>query len=376
MIQKINEFLKDYKYFKAIVTILFLVALILIYKNDDAIPDKAIKTVSVVAVESVIKKVPIYISAIGTVTPYYTANIQPQVTGRILGIKFKEGQKVKKNDVLVEIDPAAYQAQVTQYEGQLERDKAIYNNANIDLKRYKELWKEKSISNQTLATQEGLVQQYKGTVKMDEGYLEAARVNLDFCKIRAPFDGLMGIALLTEGALVSSATNIAVINVVNPISVLFNIQDIRLEEILQEFRKEKKMLVEVFNRNKNKFIKNGELNSIDNQINISTGTIQLRARFNNDDLLLYPNQFVNVKLLIQELNDAVTVPVPAIQYGPDGAFVYKIIDEKATIQSVFVEVLTEGEAVIKSGLEKDELVVIIGGDRLTEGTRVSLSKGN
>ena len=376
MIQKINEFLKDYKYFKAIVTILFLVALILIYKNDDAIPDKAIKTVSVVAVESVIKKVPIYISAIGTVTPYYTANIQPQVTGRILGIKFKEGQKVKKNDVLVEIDPAAYQAQVTQYEGQLERDKAIYNNANIDLKRYKELWKEKSISNQTLATQEGLVQQYKGTVKMDEGYLEAARVNLDFCKIRAPFDGLMGIALLTEGALVSSATNIAVINVVNPISVLFNIQDIRLEEILQEFRKEKKMLVEVFNRNKNKFIKNGELNSIDNQINISTGTIQLRARFNNDDLLLYPNQFVNVKLLIQELNDAVTVPVPAIQYGPDGAFVYKIIDEKATIQPVFVEVLTEGEAVIKSGLEKDELVVIIGGDRLTEGTRVSLSKGN
>jgi membrane fusion protein, multidrug efflux system len=376
VIQKINEFLKDYKYFKATVTILFLVALILIYKNDDAIPDKAIKTVSVVAVESVIKKVPIYISAIGTVTPYYTANIQPQVTGRILGIKFKEGQKVKKNDVLVEIDPAAYQAQVTQYEGQLERDKAIYNNANIDLKRYKELWKEKSISSQTLATQEGLVQQYKGTVKMDEGYLEAARVNLDFCKIRAPFDGLMGIALLTEGALVSSATNIAVINVVNPISVLFNIQDIRLEEILQEFRKEKKMLVEVFNRNKNKFIKNGELNSIDNQINISTGTIQLRARFNNDDLLLYPNQFVNVKLLIQELNDAVTVPVPAIQYGPDGAFVYKIIDEKATIQPVFVEVLTEGEAVIKSGLEKDELVVIIGGDRLTEGTRVSLSKGN
>lgn len=377
MNHKINEFFKKFKYSKLIFTILFLIILIILYidRGSSKISSKN-NAISVLASKSEIKVVPIYIAAIGTVSSNYTANIQAQVSGRILKVNFMDGQKVKKNDVLVEIDPSLYKAQVKQYEGQLARDKALLDNALIDLQRYKELWKENSISNQTLATQVALVDQYKGTVKMDEGYLDSALVNLDFCNIKAPFDGEMGIALLKVGTLVDSSSNIAVINVRDPISVLFNVQDVELQTILEEFNKKGKLPVEAYNRNKTAIVNVGELTAVDNQINASTGTIQLKAIFSNKDLSLFPNQFVNIKLLIKKLENAITVPVEAIQYGPNGAFVYKVVDEKAILQLVDLELIVESNAVIKSGIEEGQLVVTSGGDRLIDGSMVSVDKAS
>ena len=377
MNHKINEFLKKFKYSKLIFTTLFLIILIILYidHGNSKIISKN-NAISVLSSKAEIKVIPIYIAAIGTVTPNYTANIQAQVSGRILKVNFRDGQKVKKNEVLVEIDPSLYKAQVKQYEGQLARDKALLDNALIDLQRYKELWKENSISNQTLATQVALVNQYKGTVKMDEGYLDNALVNLNFCNIKAPFDGEMGIALLTAGALVDSSSNIAVINVRDPISVLFNVQDVELQTILEEFNKKGKLSVEAYNRNKTTIASIGELTAVNNQINVSTGTIQLKAIFNNKDLSLFPNQFVNIKLLIKNLENAITVPVEAIQYGPNGAFVYKIVDEKAILQLVDLELIVESNAVIKSGIEEGQLVVISGGDRLIDGSLVTVDKAS
>jgi multidrug efflux system membrane fusion protein len=374
MVNKINEFLKNNKYSKSIIIILFAVALTILYKDRHINKEMPEYKVSIITASSTLGEVPIYLSALGTVTPNYTANIQAQVTGTILKINFKDGQKVKKGDVLVEIDPIIYQAQVTQYEGQLARDQALLDNANTDLKRYKELWKENSISNQSLATQVSLVDQYKGTVKMDKGLLDNAKANLGFCKITAPFDGQMGILLLTAGNLVNSSSNIAVINTQTPISVLFSIPESELSEVSKEFNKNKSLIVEVHDHDNNNLISTGELIALDNQINTSTGTIQLKAEFKNTDYTLFPNQFVNVKLLVKKIQNAVIIPVSAIQYGPNGSFVYKIEDGRAKIQLISLGALSAGQAIVKSGLLKDQILATGGGDRLSDNALVDVSK--
>lgn len=323
------------------------------------------------------KDIPVYISALGTVTPESSVTVTAMVSGRIEKVLFKDGQKVKAGDLLAEIDSRQYRAQVAQYQGQLERDHALLENAKVDLKRYEDLWKENSVSKQTLDTQKALVDQYEGTVKIDQGLLDNAKVNLSYCYITSPIDGQVGLRQIDEGNILQtqSANEIAVINTINPITVVFSIPESDLQKVIHEFTKGNMLEVFAYNESDDKVISKGSLLAIDNQIDLKTGTVKLKAIFNNDANTLFPNQFVNIKLLIKTINNAVIVPVSAVQKGRDGDYVFKL--EKASkVKLTEVEV---GESfnnllVIKSGLNLGDKIVYEGTDKLTDGTRVSYEK--
>lgn len=374
MFNKINEFIKNHQYSRPAIFALILIAFYVVY-HQKVTPKNPLK--APIPINSDVAKktdLPIYLKAIGNVSADFSANIQSQVSGQIMKVHFTEGQKVKKGDILVEIDPSFYKAQVEQYQGQLARDKALLENALVDLHRYELLWKENSTSNQTLITQQSLVEQYKGTIRMDQGQLDNALVNLGYCTITAPFDGVVGILAVTEGNIVSSNTNIALLNSIDPISVLFTLPEVDIPEVREEFIKNGKLDVEVFDQFGKTLISKGELFAIDNQVNSSTGTVQLKAKFNNSDEKLFPNQFVNVKLKLREIKDALVVPSSAIQYGPNGTYVYVVDKKIAKIREVKVGAVEGNYAFVASGLSEQEVVATSGTDMLTEDAKVIISK--
>lgn len=375
MFSKVNEFLKENKYSKPIIIVLLIIAFFVVYKQRASHTKPPRLALPITAEVSSLKTLPIYLKAIGNVSSNFSANIQAQVSGQILKIHFIEGQKVKKGDLLVEIDPSFYKAQVEQYQGQLERDKALLENALVDLKRYETLWKENSTSNQTLITQKSLVDQYKGTVKMDQGQLDNAIASLNYCTITAPFDGTMGILAVTEGNVVSNTTNIALINSNNPISVLFTLPESEIPQVQKQFNEMKTLQVEVYDQFGKELLATGDLFAIDNQVNSSTGTVQLKASFKNDEDKLFPNQFVNIKIKVLEVKDAITIPTSAIQYGPNGSYVYVISkDNVASAKSIKLGAIEEGQAYVISGLNNEELIATTGVDMLSEGAKVIISK--
>ena len=348
--------------------------------------------------------IPVEINALGTVTSTYNVTITPQISGQLTKVIFKEGQKVRVGDVIAEIDTRAYQAQLIQYEGQLERDIAMLDNATLDLKRYKELWEQNSISQQVLDTQIALVKQYEGTVKLDKGLVDAAKVNLSYCFIISPIDGQVGLRLVDEGNIVKAGSAIATINTLNPINVVFSITENDLPKVLlqvnknkltlkpeDEFRtyqKQSKMIINqciadvmfykseidvfAYDNDQKKLLASGKLLAIDNQIDNSTGTIKLKAEFPNNHYNLFPNQFVNIKLLVDTLKDALVIPTSAIQHGPEGNFVYKIgSDNKVEATKIETGIIYDNYVTINSGVSKNDLVVLEGVDKLTNGTLVS-----
>ncbi len=323
---------------------------------------------------------PIYLSALGTITPEYSAIIKTQINGQLIKVLFNDGQKVKKGEVLAQIDPRSYQAQLLQYEGQLLRDQALLDNAKLDLKRYQDLWKQNSISKQTLDTQIALVKQYEGTVQVDQGLVDNAKVNLSYCEIKSPFDGQAGLRLATEGNLVQTtdSNGITIVNMIDPISVVFSLPETQIMEVVEQFNQAKALKVEIYDSNNQNLLNTGELKAIDNQIDILTGTMKLKAEFNNANNSLLPNQFVNVKLMKKKIINALTIPVAAILYSPNGSFVYLIENNKAKIAYIKVNNITESKAIIDSGLSHGQEVIISGLDRLTEGTEVlsNLQKGS
>ncbi|MGC8492681.1 MAG: MdtA/MuxA family multidrug efflux RND transporter periplasmic adaptor subunit [Syntrophobacteraceae bacterium] len=319
-------------------------------------------------------KINTYITGLGTVTPLNVVTVHTRVNGQIMKVEFQEGDLVKRGAPLFEIDPRPYQAALVQAEGQLARDKALLENARIDLKRYDTLVKEHSISTQQRDTQASLVHQYEGTVTYDQGVVDAAKVNLTYCHITSPLTGRIGLRLVDAGNIVqtSDTTGLAVITQEQPISVIFPIPEDSLQAVLDALKTTKRPQVVAFNREMTKKIATGFLRTVDNQIDTSTGTVKLKAIFANQNHELFPNQFVNARLLLATQPDALVVPTSAVQRSPKGTFVFVLSKDKSTVSLRWVKLgPSEGELqAISSGISPGESVVVDGAEKLTNGSKV------
>jgi multidrug efflux system membrane fusion protein len=317
--------------------------------------------------------VPITLNALGTVTPLATVSVHPQVTGPITRILFTEGQMVRAGEVLAEIDPRPYQASLDQTLAQLKRDQALLANARIDLERYKNLLAQQSVSEQQYATQAATVGQDEATVAADAANVETARLNLGYCRISSPVAGLAGLRQVDIGNLVqaNSATTIVVVTQLRPMSVVFTVPEDTVRPILQRFRTGEKLSIDAFDRGLSVQLASGKLASVDNQIDTTTGTLKLRALFDNDKNELFPNQFVNVRVLVDTLHQQVVVPGAAVQNGAAGNFVYVLNGDDTVSQRVITTGPTSGDRVaVNDGLKSGESVVVDGADQLRDGAQV------
>ncbi|WP_336335321.1 MdtA/MuxA family multidrug efflux RND transporter periplasmic adaptor subunit [Pseudomonas putida] len=318
---------------------------------------------------------PLYYKALGTVTATNTVNVRSRVAGELVKIHFKEGQQVKAGDLLAEIDPRPYRIALQQAEGTLAQNQAQLKNAQVDLARYKGLYAEDSIAKQTLDTAEAQVAQFQGLVKTNQAQVNDARLNLDFTQIRAPITGRVGLRQLDLGNLVAAndTTALVVITQTEPISVAFTLPETELSTVLERYRSGASLPVEAWDRSDSKLQSTGVLGSIDNQIDTTTGTLKFKGRFENKDLALFPNQFVNVRLLADTLKQVVIAPAAAIQFGTDGTFAY-VVNAESTVNVRKLKVgASDGEnSVILEGLATGDRLVLEGTDRLREGSKVEV----
>ncbi|MBA1188140.1 MdtA/MuxA family multidrug efflux RND transporter periplasmic adaptor subunit [Pseudomonas entomophila] len=318
---------------------------------------------------------PLYYKALGTVTALNTVNVRSRVSGELVKVHFKEGQQVKAGDLLAEIDPRTYRIALQQAEGTLAQNQAQLKNAQVDFARYKGLYAEDSIAKQTLDTAEALVGQYRGTIMTNQAAVNDARLNLEFTQIRAPISGRVGLRQLDLGNLVAAndTTALVVITQTEPIDVAFTLPESELTTVLARYRSGASLSVEAWDRGDTRLQATGTLASLDNQIDITTGTLKFKARFENKDQALFPNQFVNVRLLADTLRQVVTAPAAAIQFGTDGTFAYVIdAQDKVKIQPVKVGPSDGERSVILEGLAAGDRLVLEGTDRLRDGTQVEV----
>ena len=322
---------------------------------------------------------PLYYKALGTVTALNTINVRSRVAGELMKVAFEEGQMVKAGDLLAEIDPRPYQNALLQAEGTLLQNQAQLKNAQVDLERYRGLYAQDSIAKQTLDTAAALVGQYQGTVKTNQAAVNDAKLNLEFTKIRAPITGRVGLRQLDVGNLVAAndTTALAIITQTQPISVVFTLPENSLDTVLARYHTGAKLPVEAWDRGDMKQQASGVLQSLDNQIDVTTGTLKFKARYDNRDQALFPNQFVNVHLLADTLKDVVLAPSAAIQFGTNGTFVYAMDgDKKVTIRQLKVGASDGSNTVITEGLAVGDRVVLEGTDRLKEGSEVEVVNGS
>jgi membrane fusion protein, multidrug efflux system len=318
----------------------------------------------------------IYLDALGTVTPVYTVTVASRVAGELTEVRYKEGQIVKKNELLAVIDPRPYQAALLQSQGQLSRDDAALKNARIDLARYENSFKEHAIPQQQLATQQAAVDQDEGTLKLDRGNLAAAQVNVDYTRIVSPIDGRVGLRSVDPGNIVpaNGTTGIAVITQLQPITVIFTIAEDSLSDVTEQMATGRTLVVKALDRTKQKELANGTLITVDNQINTTTGTVRARATFPNAHNELFPNQFVNARLLVRTLTQVDLVPSAAIQKSSDAAFVY-VIQSDSTVKSQDVKILaTEADVSAVTGVNPNDELVTDGFDKLQNGSKVAIRK--
>ncbi|MDN4543731.1 MULTISPECIES: MdtA/MuxA family multidrug efflux RND transporter periplasmic adaptor subunit [unclassified Pseudomonas] len=318
---------------------------------------------------------PLYYKALGTVTALNTINVRSRVGGELMKINFEEGQMVKAGDLLAEIDPRPYQNALLQAEGTLLQNQAQLKNAQVDVERYRGLYREDSIAKQTLDTAEALVGQYMGTVKTNQAAVNDAKLNLEFTKIRAPIAGRVGLRQLDVGNLVAAndTTALVIITQTQPISVAFTLPENSLETVLARYRSGAKLPAEAWDRGDTKLQATGVLQSLDNQIDVTTGTLKFKARYENRDQSLFPNQFVNVRLLADTLKNVVLAPSAAIQFGTNGTFVYALDgDKKVKIRQLKIGASDGTNTVVTEGLVAGDRVVLEGTDRLKEGSEVEV----
>ena len=320
----------------------------------------------------------IYINALGTVTPVYTATITTRVDGQIVSVNYREGQMVHKGDVLIQIDPRPYQAALTQAQGTLAHDEALLGESRIDLDRYQLAFNRNAIAKQQLDDQTQTVKQNEGSVKNDQGTVAVATTNLDYATIKAPIDGRVGLRLVDPGNIVTagSTTALVVITQLQPITVIFSVAEDYLPQIQKQLRQGSKMSVEAFDRAQQTKLATGSLLTLDNQVDTSTGTVKLKAIFPNQDTALFPNQFVNTRLLVDTEQNASLAPTAAIQRNAQGTFVYLIKpDNTAAMQPVTVGTTDGGVAAVQ-GLQPGQVIAIAGFDKLQDGAKVSVSNAS
>jgi membrane fusion protein, multidrug efflux system len=319
---------------------------------------------------------PVVLTALGTVTPLAMVTIKTQINGQLIEVAFREGQMVSKGDFLAQIDPRPYQVALAQAEGQLAKDQAVLKNAEMDLQRYRTLAAQNSIARQTVDTQAALVQQNRGVVQADQAQVDAQRLNLTYCRIVAPVSGRVGLRQVDPGNYVQTgdANGIVVITQLQPISVIFTLPEDQVPKVMRQMRGGARLAVTAFDRSGANRLDSGRLETIDNQIDTSTGTIKLRAVFDNPDQMLFPNQFVNIQLLVDTLHDATVIPNSAVQRGALGTFVYIVKpDETVAAQPVTLGPADDQRIAIVKGLDPGQVVVTDGADRLKDGAKVRLA---
>jgi membrane fusion protein, multidrug efflux system len=344
---------------------------------------------SVGAATAALDNVPVFVNALGTVTPLATVTVQSQISGYLVEVPFKEGQMVHKGDLLAQVDDRAYVALKEQYEGQLAHDKGLLDQAQMDLKRYQKLAAQNSIARQQADDQIYIVEQDQGTVKADQALIDAQKLNIAYCHIVSPVTGRVGLRLVDPGNYVqpNSTTGIAVVTQLQPISVIFTIPEDDLPEIMTQLNADTKLQVTAFDRASVKKLGAGEVSAVDSQIDTTTGTVKVRAQFDNAERALFPNQFVNAQLLVKTLQNAVTVPAGAVQRGSPGAtpggamgaYVYLVnSDNTVSVRQIkvgptYVNANNASMTTITSGLAVGDRVVTDGADRLRDGLHVNVS---
>ncbi|HXJ46001.1 MAG TPA: MdtA/MuxA family multidrug efflux RND transporter periplasmic adaptor subunit [Candidatus Dormibacteraeota bacterium] len=336
-------------------------------------PGGANFAVPVVVASATTGELPVYFNGLGSVTPLNTVTVRSRVDGQLINVTFKEGQFVQEGQVLAEIDPRPFQVQLEQAQGQLAKDEAQRRDAEANYERFQLLFKEGVIPKQQLDTQQAQVGQFDGAIKSDQAQIDNAKLQLNYCRITSPISGRVGLRLVDPGNIIhaSDANGLLVITQIQPIAVVFSLPQDQLPQVYDKLRKGVQLNVDAFDRDNTFKITSGKLLTIDNQIDPTTGTYKLKAVFNNQDNALFPNQFVNVHLLVDTRKNLTLIPIPAIQRGPQGTYVYLVGQGNVvSIRPITIAQTTGDTAGLSSGLKQGDVIVTDGQDKLQDGSKI------